>query len=180
MPSVWHGVGTLLNDDSAIWFFVLTMPTSLNRQIVDRDLSSELVEGDADAMFRFAGKIPYQVEGQRWAFEHIVERNAIAREVCAGLGVRLIDLEAILDTEALPDFREHFIDIMHMRVRAYTLVARIIHGDGKAFAEAVQRWNIRWAMLPAGSKLVPILQRLPDWRLVARDKVGLIYERTSP
>src|SRR5437868_9463602 len=50
--------------------------------------------------------------------------------------------------------------------------ARIIHGDGKAFAEAVQRWNIRWAMLPAGSKLVPVLQRLPDWRLVARDKVG--------
>ena len=57
--------------------------------------------------------------------------------------------------------------------------ARIIHGDGKAFAEAVQRWNIRWAMLPAGSKLVPVLQRLPDWRLVARDKVGVIYRRIS-
>ena len=57
--------------------------------------------------------------------------------------------------------------------------SRIIHGDAKAFSEAVQRWNIRWAMLPLASKLVPVIARSPEWRLVARDKVGVIYERIS-
>ena len=57
--------------------------------------------------------------------------------------------------------------------------ARIAHGDGNAFAEAVRRWDIRWAMLPVESKLVPVIARSPEWRLVARDKVGVIYERVS-
>jgi hypothetical protein len=58
--------------------------------------------------------------------------------------------------------------------------ARIVHGDAKLFANAVQRWNIRWAMLPRDSKLIPVIRRSPGWRLVASDKVGAIYERTSP
>jgi hypothetical protein len=57
--------------------------------------------------------------------------------------------------------------------------ARIDHGDGNAFAEAVRRWDIRWAMLPVESKLIPVIARSPEWRLVARDKVGVIYERVS-
>ena len=57
---------------------------------------------------------------------------------------------------------------------------RVAHGDAFAFAGAVQRWDIRWAILPKESKLIPVIQRLPDWRLVARDKVGVVYERTSP
>ncbi|MEP6983164.1 MAG: hypothetical protein ABI853_05910 [Sphingomicrobium sp.] len=57
--------------------------------------------------------------------------------------------------------------------------ARIAHGDGNAFAEAVRRWDIRWAMLPVESKLIPVIARSPEWRLVARDKVGVIYERVS-
>jgi hypothetical protein len=55
--------------------------------------------------------------------------------------------------------------------------ANIVHGDAKAFAEAVQRWNIRWAILPRESKLIPVIQRSPEWRLVAADKVGVIYAR---
>jgi hypothetical protein len=35
-------------------------------------------------------------------------------------------------------------------------------------------------MLPNDSKLIPVVQRTPGWRLVARDNVGVIYERTSP
>jgi hypothetical protein len=58
--------------------------------------------------------------------------------------------------------------------------AKIVHGDAVLFAEAVQRWNIRWVMLPNDSKLIPVVQRTPGWRLVARDNVGVIYERTSP
>ena len=55
--------------------------------------------------------------------------------------------------------------------------SRIAHGDAGLFNEAVQRWNIRWAMLPKDSKLIPVIQHTPGWRLVARDKVGVIYAR---
>ena len=58
--------------------------------------------------------------------------------------------------------------------------AKIVHGDAALFAEAVQRWKIRWVMLPNDSKLIPVVQRTPGWRVVARDNVGVIYERTSP
>jgi hypothetical protein len=58
--------------------------------------------------------------------------------------------------------------------------AKIVHGDAALFAEGVQRWKIRWVMLPNDSKLIPVVQRTPGWRLVARDNVGVIYERTSP
>jgi hypothetical protein len=57
--------------------------------------------------------------------------------------------------------------------------ARIVHGDRKAFEQAVQRWNIRWAMLPRESKLIPILDQMPAWRLLRRDKVGAIYVRSA-
>ena len=55
--------------------------------------------------------------------------------------------------------------------------SRIVHGDEGLFHKAVQRWKIRWAMLPKGSKLIPVIQRTPGWRLVAQDKVGVIYAR---
>jgi hypothetical protein len=55
--------------------------------------------------------------------------------------------------------------------------SRIAHGDGSLFGEAVRRWDIRWAIFPKDSKIVGLLQRSPDWRLVAHDKVGVIYAR---
>ena len=58
--------------------------------------------------------------------------------------------------------------------------ARIVHGDSVRFEAAVNRWNIRWAILPNDSKLISTIANSPDWRLVARDKVGVISERTSP
>jgi hypothetical protein len=63
-----------------------------------------------------------------------VERNAITREVCARLGVRVIDLFAALDTENAEDFREHFVDVLHLRLRSYPLVAQIIHDNIKDLA----------------------------------------------
>jgi len=57
--------------------------------------------------------------------------------------------------------------------------SRIAHGDAALFREAVRRWNIRWAILPNDSKLIGLLQHSPDWRLVTRDKVGVIYARIS-
>jgi len=58
--------------------------------------------------------------------------------------------------------------------------ARIVNGDANAFAEAERRWNIRWAILPHRDRgLIGLLDRSPNWRLVAKDKVGVIYARTN-
>ena len=108
---------------------VLTMPTALNRGLIGKDLSGYLVEGGGESGFTFLGYIPYQIDGQRQGFEHIVERNAITREVCAALGVRLIDLYAAFDTAGSADFREHFYDVLHLRPRSYPLMAQIVY-DG--------------------------------------------------
>jgi hypothetical protein len=53
----------------------------------------------------------------------------------------------------------------------------IVHGDRQAFAEAVRRWDIRWVMLPNESRLLRLIERSPEWRLVAHDNVGAIYVR---
>src|SRR4051812_42582396 len=56
---------------------------------------------------------------------------------------------------------------------------RIAQGDPKAFADAVHRWNIRWAILARDSKLIPVLDRTPGWRKIRQDKVGAIYVRAG-
>ena len=108
---------------------VLTIPTALNGRIIHRDLSSYRRYGDDTTSFRFLGDLPFHVEAQRQGFEHIVERNDIAREVCHALGIRLIDLFAAFNTENLADFREHFYDVIHFRPSAYPLVAQAVY-DG--------------------------------------------------
>jgi hypothetical protein len=57
--------------------------------------------------------------------------------------------------------------------------ADMIHGNDKAFDEAVKRWDIRWAILPNSSKLVPLLDHRDNWHLLRRDSAGAIYVRTS-
>jgi hypothetical protein len=44
---------------------VLTMPTALNRHIVDHPLSSYLLEGDENTAFRFFGDADREVEGSK-------------------------------------------------------------------------------------------------------------------
>ena len=59
--------------------------------------------------------------------------------------------------------------------------SRIARGDGPAFAKAVRRWNISWAMVPNESKgLIALLDRAPGWRRIHRDQVGAIYVRDLP
>ena len=108
---------------------VLTIPTALNGRIVHWDLSSYRTAGDDSTSFRFLGDLPFHVEAQRQGFEHVVERNTIAREVCRVRGIRLIDLFAAFNTEDRVDFREHFYDVIHFRPSAYPLVAQIVY-DG--------------------------------------------------
>jgi hypothetical protein len=56
--------------------------------------------------------------------------------------------------------------------------ARINRGDAAAFAAAVQRWNIRWAIVPNGSRgLVGLLERSAGWRRLYGDRAGIIYVR---
>ncbi len=110
---------------------VLTTPTALNRQIIDRDLSPYFVVGTDETGFRFLGDLPYQTDAQRQGFEHITERNDIARAVCARLGVRLVDVCAAFDTERSVEFREHFYDVLHFRPRSYPLLTRFVYAEIK-------------------------------------------------
>jgi lysophospholipase L1-like esterase len=109
---------------------VLTMPTALNRGIIDRDLSWSFVGGDnPDTAFSFYGRARYSINIQRETFDYIVERNAIARDVCVRRGVRVVDLFAAFDTERVVDFRQDFVDVVHPRIRAYPAIARAVY-DG--------------------------------------------------
>jgi hypothetical protein len=108
---------------------LVTMPTALNRNIVERDLSPYFTAGGRDTAFYFAGDLPYSVAAQRHMFAHITERNAILREAARDSGARLLDLAAAFDTEALADFREDFFDMLHLRPRAYPKAAAAVY-DG--------------------------------------------------
>ena len=57
--------------------------------------------------------------------------------------------------------------------------SHIVHGDAQAFARAVQRWNIRWAILPNDDEALIALLDRSGWRRIARDQVGVIYVRTG-
>ena len=55
--------------------------------------------------------------------------------------------------------------------------SRISKGDAKTFNDAVQRWNIRWAIVPNDSIGLVRLLEAARWRRIHRDKVGAIYVR---
>ena len=106
---------------------LVTMPTALNRTIVDRDLSRYFSPGGRDTVFTFAGDLAYSMEAQRHMLAHITERNRIVRAVAQASGVRLVDLAAAFDTAAAADFREDFHDMLHLRPRAYPKAAAIVY-----------------------------------------------------
>jgi hypothetical protein len=54
----------------------------------------------------------------------------------------------------------------------------ITDGVAAKFEEAVQRWGIRWAILPHRyRKLVALIDRSPGWKRIHQDEVGVIYVR---
>lgn len=110
---------------------VLTMPTALSPDIIDRDLSRFVVHGDHPLNFTFLGRLPYSIDRQRGAFNFIRERNEIACEVCAQMNIRVVDLFERFSTEGLPEFRECFADILHFRPRAFPLVAEAVFAEIK-------------------------------------------------
>jgi lysophospholipase L1-like esterase len=110
---------------------LLTIPTAINRRLVDRDLSSFLTPRDAENAFTFCGFLDYSVDMQRRGFDYLLERNAIVRDVAARMRVRCLDLHAGFDTENAEDFRRDFHDMIHLRPSAYPKIARLVH-DGIA------------------------------------------------
>jgi hypothetical protein len=57
--------------------------------------------------------------------------------------------------------------------------AHLSKGDAAAFSRAVDRWNIRWAILPNDYKdLIGLLDRSGQWRRIASDSAGVLYVRT--
>ena len=131
----WHPIPDNQNVRSALISFVrntpntvlLTMPTALNRQISDQDLSSYITGCDTDSVFTFFGNLAYSRELQRIGFEHIIERNEIVREVAVQMNMRFVDLFAEFDTEKVDDFRQHFTDMVHLRASAHTKIARAVY-----------------------------------------------------
>lgn len=106
---------------------VATLPFALHAGLVEQDLSPSFVHGDDDTGFIFMGHQPYSVDIQRAVWEYVNDRNRIAREVCADLGVRVIDLFEKLNTRPPADYRDVFRDFIHFRVRAYPRVARTVY-----------------------------------------------------
>jgi len=53
----------------------------------------------------------------------------------------------------------------------------IVRGDWPRFDRAVKRFDIRWAVLPAGLALTTEVDRSAEWRRIYADPVGAIYVR---
>ena len=78
-------------------------------------------------IFRFCGELAYSADLQRYLYAHIMERNAIVREVAQQTGAPLVDLCAEFDTETLSDFRENFHDVAHLHPYAYPRAAEALY-----------------------------------------------------
>jgi len=56
----------------------------------------------------------------------------------------------------------------------------ITAGDAVAFDRAVQRFGIRWTMLPwSDRRLIEVIETSPGWKRTYSDQVGVIDVRTS-
>lgn len=131
----WHPLPDNRNVRSALTDFIektpntvlFTMPTALNRRVVGQDLSPYLTPGDANNAFTFCGDLPYSRKHQYISYNYIMERNEIIRNTAARMNVRMVDLFAAFDTEKLDDFRQDFIDMIHLRASAHPKIVRAVY-----------------------------------------------------
>jgi len=135
----WHPLPDNRNLRSAVTAFLrstpntvlLTMPTALNRRIASQDLSCYLTDRGAPHPFTFCGNLAYSRELQSLAFDYIVERNQIVRDIAGQMGIPLVDLFIEFETEWLNDFRQDFIDMIHLRSSVYPKIDRVVYGGIK-------------------------------------------------
>jgi lysophospholipase L1-like esterase len=132
----WHPLPDNSNVRSTLAAFLqrtpntvlLTMPTALNKRIARQDLSRYFTDRDTAHAFAFCGNLAYSRELQSVAFDYIIERNQIIRDVSSQMDVPLVDLFAAFETECRDDFRQDFIDMLHLRPIAYPKIARVVYG----------------------------------------------------
>ena len=130
----WHHVGnnvTLRQDlisalESMRNPVLVTMPTSLNCDIVEQDLSAFFGRGDAEVGFYFMVGMEYSVQQQISLWKHIMDRNDIICDAARDMGVPVIDLFTALDSRTLADFRGYFFDMAHPRPSAYPKIAQAV------------------------------------------------------
>ena len=122
---------------------LVTMPTALNRSMIENDIS-DLLTGYGPGIdyelkdklsFGFYG-LEYSVTEQKRQFEHIIERNILIQEVAAAKGLPVIDLCAQMDSGWLSDFRQEFLDPWHPRVSAYPKIANAVYDGIKHLVKA--------------------------------------------
>jgi lysophospholipase L1-like esterase len=131
----WHPLPDNRNLRSALTAFLrntentvlLTIPTALNRRLASQDLSPYFSGGGEDDAFSFSGNLRYSLQLQRTAFDYIIERNQMARDCARQTRTPLVDLFAAFDTEMADDFRQDFLDIMHLRPSAYPKIAQTVY-----------------------------------------------------
>jgi lysophospholipase L1-like esterase len=131
----WHPLPDNRNVRSTLTAFLhsapntilVTMPTALNRRIARLDLSCYVANRDGPDAFTFCGNLPYSQELQSAAFDYILERNEIVRDISRQTDTPLVDLFCEFDTEHLADFRQEFSDMIHLRPSAYPKIARGIY-----------------------------------------------------
>lgn len=62
-------------------------------------------------------------------------------------------------------------------IRGY--VAMVNHADRRSFDRAIERYGIRWMLLPPNARLVAMLDASPEWMRIYSDRVGVIHVRRS-
>jgi hypothetical protein len=139
----WHPVPDNRNVRSAVTSFLertpktvlLTMPTALNRRIAHQDLSDYFTCDGTPNPFAFCGNLSYSRKLQLTAFDHILERNQILRDLARQMRVSLVDIFAEFETDGVDDFRREFSDMIHLRPSAYPKIARIVYQGIKDLLE---------------------------------------------
>jgi hypothetical protein len=56
---------------------------------------------------------------------------------------------------------------------------KIIDGDMPLFNRVVRKYGIRWTILQADNRLIPLLDASPEWRRLYSDSVGVIHVRRT-
>jgi len=120
-----------------------TMPTALNRSMIENDISELLTGYGAGTDYELKDKLSfgfygleYSVAEQKRQFDHIIERNAIIKQVAAAKGLPVIDLFTQMDSGWLADFRQEFLDPWHPRVSAYPKIAHAVYDGIKHLVKA--------------------------------------------
>jgi len=101
-----------------------TVPTALNEQILDTDLTPYHTIADPLVKFHgFAGNLSPST--MRSVYGRLLERNTIIRRVAQEREIPLFDWFAAMRTTSLEDFHKDFYDILHPRPKSYAKIAQI-------------------------------------------------------